>query len=209
MSVRSLSTLAVERDKAEPRTQAMGGSGGAKGGQVPQQFIDALTSAIPTEPLSAYTAAIGIVAGLKSGSYVGFRWGAFAVFLVVTALALFVSYEVKYRTASSTAEELDQTKKRRFPALEASAALVAAVAWGLAMPGSALNTTLTGDTGAITAAAIIIGGATALSLLTPFLTTGSPTPKPPPAEEESATEPLPVPPKQPAAPEEDPAPPGT
>ncbi|MGZ6616958.1 MAG: hypothetical protein ACXVFQ_21345 [Solirubrobacteraceae bacterium] len=96
MSIRSLSNLAVERDKAEPGTAALGGSGGASGGEVPQQFVDALTSAIPTEPLSAYTAAVGVVAGLKAGNYLPFRWSAFAVFLIVTAASIVISYEAKY-----------------------------------------------------------------------------------------------------------------
>jgi hypothetical protein len=74
MSIRSLSNLAVERDKAPPGEAAMGGAGGAADGQVPQQFADVLTSAIPTEPLSAYTAAVGVVAGLKTANYLPFRW---------------------------------------------------------------------------------------------------------------------------------------
>jgi hypothetical protein len=50
------------------------------------------------------------------------------------------------------------------------------------MPGSALNTTLKANSGALAAAAIIIGGATVLSLLTPWLTKGST----PPAQDQPA-----------------------
>jgi hypothetical protein len=53
MSIRSMSNLAVERDKAAPGMPAKGGAAGAEGAEVSQQFVDALTSAIPTEPLSA------------------------------------------------------------------------------------------------------------------------------------------------------------
>jgi hypothetical protein len=147
--------------------------------------VDALTSAIPTEPLSAYTAAIGVVAGLKAGNYLTFRWGAFAVFLVVTAASIIISYETKY---TSSSQQLAKENKRRLPTIEIVAALVAAVAWGLAMPGSALNTTLKGNDGAIAAAAIVISGATVLSLLTPWLTKGStPASHDSPAEQVSET----------------------
>jgi short subunit fatty acids transporter len=96
--------------------------------------------------------------------------GAFAVFLIVTTVSIHSSYQTKYKlTALSLAKE----NKRRFPMVEIVSGLVAAIAWGLAMPGSALNTTLSGNDGAIAAAAIVIGGATVLSLLTPVLTTGS------------------------------------
>ena len=74
----------------------------------------------------------------------------------MTALSVIISYETKYKPP---ARPLAQENKRSFPLVETLAFLVAAVAWGLAMPGSALNTTLKGNSGAIAAAAIIIGGA--------------------------------------------------
>lgn len=112
MSIRSMSNRAVERDKAAPGKSAKGGAAGAEGAEVSQQFVDALTSAIPTEPLSAYTAAIGVVAGLKAGNYLPHRWGAFGVFVIVTALSVIISYETKYK---SPARPLAQENKRSFP----------------------------------------------------------------------------------------------
>jgi len=173
MSVRSLSNLAVERDVADPGTPVKGGPGGAETG-----FVDALTSAIPTEPLAAYTAVVGVVAGLKAGDYLPFRWGAFVVFLLLTCASLLISYLTK---EVSSDPALAKKNKRSYPVVEMVAAMVAAVAWGLAMPGSALNTTLKGNDGAIAAAAITISGAAVLSLLTPWLTKGSN----PPAQQSS------------------------
>jgi len=49
MSVRSLTTLAVVRNKANRRESVKGGSAGAEGGNKGQTFTDALTSAIPTD----------------------------------------------------------------------------------------------------------------------------------------------------------------
>jgi hypothetical protein len=65
-----------------------------------------------------------------------------------------------------------------------SAALIAASAWGLAMPGSALNTELSGNVAKITAASIAIGGSALLALVSMGLTKPSSTttkPTPPPA----------------------------
>ena len=61
---------------------AKGGAAGAEGAEVSQQFVNSLTSAIPTEPRSAYTAAIGVAAGLKAGNYLRYRWGALGVFVI-------------------------------------------------------------------------------------------------------------------------------
>jgi hypothetical protein len=170
MSIRALTNLAVERDVADPGTPAKGGPGG-----VDTSFVDALTSAIPTEPLAAYTAAIAVVAGLKTGEYLPFRWGAFVLFLALTAASIYISYVTK---DVSSSPQLAKQNKRSFPVIETVAAIVAAVAWGLAMPGSALNTLLKGNDGALAAAAITITGAAVLSLLAPWLTKGSKPPSP-------------------------------
>ena len=71
---------------------------------VPQQFADVLTSAIPTEPLTAYTALIGVAVGaadpLHPRAYLPFRWGAYGVFLGVTAAAVWVAYCLLYTSPS-------------------------------------------------------------------------------------------------------------
>lgn len=175
MSIRSLTNLAVERDVAEPGTPAKSGPGGTESG-----FVDALTSAIPTEPLAAYTAVVAVVAGLKAGDYLPFRWAAFFAFLLLTGASIYISYLTKDVSSSPT---LAKTNKRRFPFMEVGAALIAAVAWGLAMPGSALNTTLKGNDATLAAAALTIGGAAGLSLLTPWLTKGSKPPSQSPSDE--------------------------
>jgi hypothetical protein len=174
MSIRSLTSLAVERDIAPPGQLAKGGAGGAGGGAIPQQFTDAITSAIPTEPLAAYTAVVGVVAGVTTGdSYLPFRWAALAAFLVVIAAAVYVSYLTK---ATLGPRSLKEGNRRTFPAIELASALIAGLAWGLAMPGSALNVALKGNAATIAAASIAIGGAAVLSLLTPWLTKASKTP---------------------------------
>src|SRR5580700_5970107 len=58
------------------------------GAPVAQQFVDVLISAIPTEPLAAYTAIVGITVGSidisHPHSYLVFRWFSYAAFLIFT-----------------------------------------------------------------------------------------------------------------------------
>jgi hypothetical protein len=195
MSIRSLTALAVEREKALPTASTVsGGSGGAGNGSVPQSITDTLTAAIPTEPLAAYTAAIGILVGIPItgvhavDKYIPFRWGVFAAFLVLTFVTILVSYTTKKNSAApigvSATADGKKNQPRKLPGLEMSAALIAASAWGLAMPGSALNTELSGNVAKITAASIAIGGSALLALVSMGLTKPSSTttkPTPPPA----------------------------
>ena len=196
MSIRSLTMLAVARDKAAPSAPAGGGGGeaavaapdgtvagrpagqpAAQGG-VPQQFADVLTSAIPTEPLTAYTALIGVAVGAAEPfhprAYLPFRWGAYGVFLGVTAAAVWVAYLRKSRGPQGPR---DPVNRRSVPLAELLSALVAAGAWGLAMPGSAFNIQIGGTTRVLATASIVIGAAALLTLLfAPQLKSGTKTP---------------------------------
>jgi hypothetical protein len=178
MSIRSLSALAVARDAAPAGKPAGGGGGTAAvtpaGGQqvaaaseVPQSFTDVLVSAIPTEPLTAYTALVGITVGAvdqsKPQSYLAFRWWAYAVFLVVVLVAVWVAYRRKSKEAT-TDPKAANPRPLSFPWAEACAALLAAGGWGLAMPGSPLNAQLTGTPRTLAIATVVIGVAALLTL---------------------------------------------
>lgn len=172
MSIRSVTALAVARDSA-PRGKAAGGGGGAAavggpagdgggaggGTDIPQSFVDVLVSAIPTEPLAAYTAIVGIAAGTipttdtKHPPYMAFRWATFGVFLALILVAIVLGYKRKAGI------------RKRFPVAESGAALIAGAAWGLAMPGSALNVQLAGTARTLTTASIAIGAAAILVLV--------------------------------------------
>jgi hypothetical protein len=186
MSIRSLTTLAVERERASPDQGARvaGGQGragvGATADVIPVDIKDALTSAIPTEPLAAYTAAIGILAGIPAsgadaGKYLPFRWAAFVVFLVITAAAVLSGYRSKRDSAWPVGVVADPTEPRRWPSLEMMTAMTAAATWGLAMPGSALNTQLSKNAAIISAGSIAIGGSVILYFLSSSLTKPSST----------------------------------
>jgi hypothetical protein len=181
MSIRSLAALAVARDKAAPSAPAAGGGGAAAAAPppgapvIPQSFADVLVSAIPTEPLSAYTAIVGIAVGTvdlnNPRSYLGFRWGCYGAFLVLTLLAVAVSYSKKANGPQGP------VGRRRFPWAEGASALIAAGAWGLVMPGSALNVQLTGTVRTLTSASIAVGAAAVLGLVfAPQLKVGTKSP---------------------------------
>jgi hypothetical protein len=121
MSIRSLTYLAVQRDKAQPSQPAGGGGGMAAapppaGPEIPQQFVDVLTSAIPTEPLVAYTAILGFIAGTidarKPDEYLPLRWTIYGGFLVLIVVAVGVTY---LRKANAPDGPKPPAKKRVFP----------------------------------------------------------------------------------------------
>jgi hypothetical protein len=217
MSISALTTLAVERERAAPGSgKVMGGKKGIGAAGVPQDFKDALVAAIPTEPLSAYTAALGILVGIPiaganaEGKYLPFRWAAFAVFILATVSTVIVSYTLKRRSPGPVGVEAaaQTSKPRPVPWAEMFAAAIAAAAWGLAMPGSALNTQLSGNPARITAGSIAIGGAALLSVVSLFLTkpSNSNTVTTPPNPQSPVVSGQPVPAASPATP--DPVPPG-
>jgi hypothetical protein len=191
MSVRSLAALAVERDRAAAGRPAGGGAGaaavapagGAAGqrsprGAVAQSFTDVVVSAIPTEPLAAYTALVGVVVGVvgadSARDYLPFRWWAYAAFLAVVVAAVWLAYTRALRGPLGLAKDEDVDDRRSVPVAEIGSALLAGGAWGLAMPGSPLAATLTGTVRTLTTASVLIGTAAVLSLLTaPQLKTGA------------------------------------
>jgi hypothetical protein len=189
VSVRSLAALAVERDKAAAGQPAGGGGGGgavlealgddqrSKREAVPQSFTDVVVSAIPTEPLAAYTALVGVVVGAvgldDSRSYLPFRWGAYGAFLAIVVAAVWLAYA---RAAAGPMGPANEESRRRnsFPAAEVTSALLAGGAWGLSMPGSPLDGALAGTARTLTTASVLVGSAALLSLLAaPTLKTGT------------------------------------
>jgi hypothetical protein len=203
MSIRTLTALAVARDKARPGTPAGGGVGEAavtqpdgtargrvagappeKGG-TPQQFVDVLVTAIPTEPLAAYTALLALVVATLDGAplphdtraYLPLRWWIYGAFLAVIVAAVWLGY---YR-ATRGPSGLRPSNRRRIPLPELASALIAGASWGLVMPGGPLNAQLSDAAGgvgrALATGCIVIGAGAVLSFVqAPQLRGGSRTP---------------------------------
>lgn len=168
MSIRAVTDLAVDRDLEAP-------------GEPTAQFSDALTKAIPTESLTAYTSFIALVQtqATTADPLLGWRWAAFIGFLALTAGAVLGAY---YRKASSRRPALlprDETWGRWAP-IELAPVLLASIAWGLALPGGPLSAELTGATGALTLGAIVIVGGALVGATCAPLRTATSTPPPGP-----------------------------
>ncbi len=176
MSVRSLTTLAVARDHTKYRASVIRPADDGDCRE-DQSFTAALTSVIPTEPLAAYTGFVGIIAALKSqGGYLPLRWSAYGAFLLLVIASVQVSYHAK-AAGPGHVDSRGRSLQRSMPVPEILSAALAAAAWGLIMPGSALQARLSGNTSTIVTACILFGGGALVALLAPTLMCGSNIPK--------------------------------
>jgi hypothetical protein len=134
---------------------------------VPQTFVDVLVSVIPTEPLAAYTALVGVAVGAigTGNAYLPFRWWVFAVFVAIVPIAVLVTTR---QTATPPGDA-----RRRFPFLEMVVSTLAAASWGLAMPGGPLNVVLSGTTLLLASSSVVIASAILISLLVPKIMNGT------------------------------------
>lgn len=156
MSIRNLTSIAVQRD-AEPPKKLRKDRAGSQPEPVPQGWADVLIAAIPTEVLAVYTAVIGVVVGtIQAGDddRIILRWALYGATIFIVVVWLVSNYR-RQRTS----------KKRRFPVAEMLAAGTAFAAWGLVMPGSPLAASLDGDETAIWSAIITGGGVLFLGML--------------------------------------------
>ena len=145
MSVRSLATLAVERDQKSAASKT---------------YTETLVHAIPSEVLALYTfvvtAVTGTITTADDDKLLSLRWVVFGAVAAATIVYLVASYrDTRARAA----------RKRHFPGEEITAAVVAFGAWGLVMPGSPLMAMLSSDNARIWSAIITASGVFILGLL--------------------------------------------
>lgn len=131
MSLRATAAAAVDRH-ATPKPQSplreTPSAGIAQSS--PGDVIAQLVRYLPTELVAAYTTVVGVLPlpggdPLSNGDFTA-RWIALAVFLVLTPITLQTLYVVKRRAAANVGPAV--------PWFEHGAALVAFVAWALALP---------------------------------------------------------------------------
>jgi len=159
MSMRSLTTIAAQRDHGVPQKAAPEPDTKAAAKEtVEGGFLDVLVAAIPTEPLALYTFLAGVVVGtidIGESQRLGLRWGIYAGGLVLVAAWLLSGWLGSRRDSTQST----------FPAAELSTASVAFAAWGLVMPQSPLAAELGGDNRVIWTAIITVVGVAVLGLL--------------------------------------------
>jgi hypothetical protein len=171
MSIRSITDLAIKRDKTQPGAPVASESPG----RTSERYQDAIISAIPAEVLAFYTALTGGALALlirdEPAAYLPYRWALLAVALALTPFAVYRSYLTKFDAARHEDNMPDQPAP---PYTEMAAATIAAAAWFLAAPGSPLLAMLSADVGAIASGSIVIIGATLLwAIFDRPLTTGN------------------------------------
>jgi hypothetical protein len=171
VSVRSLTTLAVQRDKGRPVSpratreiaadsagEIRTADGTVAGGDAVASATDILVSSIPTEIVATYTAIVAVISAAlvesAAGDYLPLRWWLFGGFCAATAISVATGYHTSKDPASS----------RRFPWLEIVSASLAFAAWGLAMPESPLFFILENPVLPITVGLIVV--------ITAFVITG-------------------------------------
>lgn len=135
MSVLSLTTLATVRDTETPKRKHVGKAPPqASDADQRATIVDLLVTQVPVEVVAPYTAITAWIVNAVAkptkdqpnpNQYVTLRWIVFAV-LLLTVFALV--WMVKRSKAP--------TAKSRFPALEITGAVVAAIAWAFLLPGS-------------------------------------------------------------------------
>jgi hypothetical protein len=147
MSVSSLTTLGAVRDERAPSKADVGKTPpeDAKA-EEPPSLTDLLVTAVPTELVAAYTAAMAAIVGAVDKPVEGqplpdqleaWRWVAFAALLFATAGAIVQGIKRKRARKKS--------RVKRFPLAELAAGMVAAAGWGLALPASPLDPYVSDD----------------------------------------------------------------
>jgi hypothetical protein len=150
LSALSLGNLAAERDER-------------RSGDEVRSASETLVAIIPTEVLVPYTTMVSIAMSIvSSGQYAPFRWGAYAAFVLLAAIAPIASFRSQVRD-----KRLADSRKIPFP--ECACAAFAAAGWGLVMPGSPLSLVLRGDSMTLASGAIVLGTGTLLAFISTFL----------------------------------------
>lgn len=139
MSVSSITTLGVARDNRVPtRVDAASAARGRAGADEPPSTVDVLAKTLPVGLVSAYTAFTAVVTQVVREPtvrrpdpelYLVYRWGALVVLVLAAGIATYRSYRAKGGS-------------RRFCWPEVTSVVVAAAAWGLAVPASPLLVSL-------------------------------------------------------------------
>jgi hypothetical protein len=132
VSLRATASAAVERHDAptapSPLRETPGGASGQS--STAGDVIAQLVRYLPTELVAAYTTVVGVLPlpggdPVCNGEFTA-RWIALGVFLALTPLTLQTLYVVKRRATGNVGPTV--------PLFEHGAALVAFVAWSLALP---------------------------------------------------------------------------
>ncbi|HZC73099.1 MAG TPA: hypothetical protein VE442_20565 [Jatrophihabitans sp.] len=188
MSLLMAGTVGVCRDLASP-TERISLRGDDRSSTGVATFGHLVVAQIPGEALLAYTSLLALFSASTDGYRAG-RWILYAVSMPVCAAVVLSSY-LAGRAAVvgrvSGAREL----LRHLPWLPMTTAVSAMAIYGLTVPGSALQLTMSSTGFAITSGCLSVGGGIVMSIFAPFLGRGNARLDVPPAQLPTALRPVP------------------
>jgi bacteriorhodopsin len=168
MSVSSVTSLAVTRDV----TPSAAGTIQVDNSEA--TWARVLVSSIPSEVLAVYTAALGLATSLATASdphaYLPFRFAWYAVGIIATPVLTWGLYRRK--AARSHGRTVGMAG---FLRPEVLAPAFAAAAWFTAMPGSPWQVVLSNGAFLLTSMVSTAAGALVVGLITPAMTSPTPT----------------------------------
>lgn len=174
MSLLLAGTLGVCRDQADPAQPiTLPTAGGPAGPGGAAMFGQLVAAQIPSEALLAYMSLLALFSAADDGYRAG-RWVLYALSLPVCAAVVATSY-LAHRPAAAVSAT-PGASLRRLPWLPMCTSVCAMAVYGLSVPGSALQASMSGTGFAITAGCLSVGGGLLMSLFAPLLGRGNAVP---------------------------------
>jgi hypothetical protein len=138
-------------------------------------FAQVLVAQIPGEALVAYTTLLALFS--RSGdSYVLGRWVLYGATVAVCGVIVLTTYlaqrDYEFHLPRGGRRN-GRLAQAHLPILPMVSAMLAMAAYGLTVPGSPLQAAVSADGFAMCSASLAVAGAVAMTILSPFLSTGN------------------------------------
>lgn len=170
MSLLLAGAVGLSRDLAGPSERISVSAGDRSAGEV-ATFGQLVVAQIPGEALLAYTTLLALFSASGDGYRTG-RWILYGVSLPVCAAVVLSSYLAR-RAAVVGAVAVPASCVRHAPWLPMTTAVIAMGIYGLTVPGSPLQQTMSPIGFAITSGCLSVGGGIVMSIFAPFLARGN------------------------------------
>jgi hypothetical protein len=188
MSLVTMGAIAVGRDLTEPGqpiSDAIGAPSlavvGAGSAASLASFGQMLIAQIPTEALLGYTTLLALFSASPRGLYVAGRWGLYGATIVVCAVAVLVSYfaqrnyDLRDQHPAPIADRPGAKGCRppHLPYLPALTSSLSMAVYGLTVPGSPLESSVSAQAFSILSGCLAVGGGVMMSIFAPILSRGN------------------------------------
>jgi hypothetical protein len=172
--------LAPPADPAAPADGPAVAAGAPSGDEVDAgsvaSFGQLLTAQIPSEALLAYTTLLALFSA-GGGGYVAGRWVLYALSLPACAVVVVSAYLVRrgydFEDTPQATGSRGIRLPRHLPWFPMAASTASMAVYGLSVPGSALQASISGPAFAITSGCLAVGGGLMMSVLAPLLGKGN------------------------------------